>query len=1160
MEATVSKAGKVVKQFVSAPFQADGQDRFRHIFSQSWENPDLWDTDKPENLYTANVSLLDKEGKLLDQFLPQEFGFREFSIKGRDFFLNGKKIHLRMMVSGGPQKSSSGSDIWIEHLVNTARSFGANFLIGWNYSFGPGIFSYPDGFYKGTSKRGMLTSLTLPHVKDFKSNLADPAQAESYRLQCEHLIRRYQNVPGVVMFVMNHNSMGYPGDQNPSRIGTSYRPEDVLHPSATHYRLQASKAEEIAKKLDPTRPVYHHESGNLGDVYTINCYLNWSPRQERSDWLENWETNGTMPLMFVEWGLPHVASWSSYRGPSFIWSNNVLQCLWVNEYNAAILGEEAYRFDEAKSKLYGQQEKLVKGNRLTAFGSLGGNDSLNRIEDVNKIRAYYAERNFRDLRWRGISGLLPWDQFTWCTWQGIKGEIGDNPGRFKDLKRPGLVPDYFFDSGDAIHNPFAEYSLNSTGKGIVPNFGEYLAWIGGATWGITENGHNFRPGEFVHKSLAFINDSRRDAKINWTWKAPKLHLTRSGSLQLAAGERKSIPIGFQIPADMRGEITIESSVEFPGGKHFQDQLPLQIIERSPLKITAKIGVFDPAGGAETLLKNTGAKFHRVEKDADLDGIELLVLGRNSMIKNPLHLSNRLKDGLKLLILEQPLFVFERLGLRGNEQGYREVFSLSPEFHDMRDWRGKATQLPVSFASTPYESSHPYWNWNGYSHSRVWRAGNRGSITEVVVEKPSIGNWLPLLEAGFDLQYAPLLEFSEGKGRILFCQAAVTGRTKQEPEAEELFRKALTLLDRATPETSRDVFYAGGNEGAALLEALKIPFTRYSGSLPNHALLVLGSGADVPDLSENIKQGCRILALGLNRDELSKVMPGEFTFESGEFDSDFVPNLRETSLFAGISNADLHWRGKMKFDGFTNNPHGRDLAIRHSGKGCLIAVQLPPWKFDPAEFYYRTTRRRSTFLVSRLLANLGASAQTGFYALFDGVQGNRKFELPNDRWFGKADPDKIGRASNWWKQNFQRDKTWRKVRVPGTFESQFEDLADYDGYFWYQLEFDLPADWGKASAELSLGPIDDESWIWINGTFLGEITQATHPKNYWLAVRSYSLKENMLHAGRNVLTVLCNDNFNTGGILGMPQLKFPIRYHFYVDSPQSGDNPYQYFRW
>ena len=1160
MAARVSRSGKVVKEFACAPFRSDGKSGFRHTFGGKWENPELWDIDAPENLYVAELQLFSADGVLLDQFRPQEFGFREFSIRGRDFYLNGRKIHLRMLVSGAPQKACYGSEAWMEKQVETARRFGANFLIGWNYSFTAGIFCYPAGFHEVASRRGMLTSLTLPHVKDFKANLDDPVQAEAYRRQCEHLIRRFQNVPGVVMYVMNHNSMGYPGDQNPLRIGTSYRPEEVLLPSATGYRAQASRAEAIAKQLDATRPVYHHESGNLGDVYTINCYLNWAPRQERSDWLEHWEKNGTMPLMFVEWGLPHIASWSSYRGPSFIWSGNVLQCIWFNEHNAAMLGEEAYRADAAKSELYAHQEKLVKGNRNSSFSALGSHDLLNRIEDVHRVRAFYARRNFRDLRWRGISGLLPWDQFTFAQWEGRKEGVGENPDRFTNLKRPGLVPDYFFDTGDCLHNVFSNYSLTTTGRAIVPNFGDCLAWIGGAAGDITENGHNFRPGETVRKTIAVLNDGRREVNVEWRWEVAALQRSGSGSLVLDAGERKAVPVEFQIPAGMHGEAVIEATAIFSGGKEFRDRMAFEVIGKSPLRMESKVGVFDPEGDAVTLLKNAGVAFRKVVSDADLDGIELLVVGRNALEKNPLHLSRKLEAGLKLLVLEQPTSVFDRLGLRSNEQGFREIFSLSPEFKDMRDWRGSATQLPAYFPPPPYERSAPRWNWNGFSHTRVWRAGNRGAITEVVVEKPAVGNWLPLLEAGFDLQYAPLLEFSEGRGRILFCQAAVSGRTETEPEAEELFRKALLRLDRARPEEPREVFYAGGKEGAELLRTLGVPFRPFATPLPERALLVLGPGASVPNLSEAVTRGCHVLALGLNRAELEKVLPGAFDFESGAFDSDFVENLRETPQLAGIGNAELHWRGKMTFDGFAGNSLGRALAVRTPGKGCLVAVQLPPWKFDAEEFYYRTTRRRSAFLVSRLLANLGARFRTVFFSLLDGVKGNSRFELPNDRWLGKADPEGVGRDAGWWKPQFHPDGSWRNVQLPGTFESQFADLADYDGCFWYRLEFDLPAEGGAQSAELLLGAIDDESWVWLNGTFLGEITRKTNPKDYWTAVRSYSLKPGVLKAGRNVLIVLCNDIFNTGGILGVPQLRFPVRWHFYADLPQSGDNPYQYFRW
>lgn len=1157
LEAEVLDAGKSVRRFVSAPFHSKNCQRFRHSFAGNWSNPKLWDTDTPQNLYVAKIKLLSRDGKVLDCFLPQEFGFREFTIEGRNFLLNGKKIHLRMLVTKTPQEADFSSERWVEHTVNAARDFGANFLIGWNYSFAPGVFCYLDNFHKITSRRGMLTSLTLPHVKAFKPDIDAPGQAEAYRRQAEHLIRRYQNVPGVVMYVMNHNAMGYPGDQNPLRIGTGYLPEN--HRNIMNDRAQALKAECIAQSIDASRPIYHHESGNLSKICTLNCYLNWSPRQERSDWLADWEKNGIMPVMFVEWGLPHWASWSSYRGPGFIWWAVDLQCLWINEYNAAILGEEAYRAEEAKSKLYSLQERKIKGNRAVGFWELD-DGLLSRVEDIHRVRAYYAERSLRDLRWRGISGLLPWDQCICWSWAADREGVGDNPDRFRNLKRPGIVPDVFIRRGEYINNPFSICRLNTTGKALAANFGEYLGWIAGKENDETENGHNFLPGETVKKSLALLNDSRREAEVHWKWQVPALNLEKSGTQRIAPGERAAVPVEFQIPDQMSGEILLNAKIEFPTGKQFIDQLTLHVLPESPLNLHSTVGIFDPEGKAETMLKKAGLKFQKVHSNADLDSIELLILGRNALVKNPLHLAERLQNGLKLLVLEQPLAVLERLGLRGNEQGFREVFSLSPEFSDMKDWRGAATQLPEYLALPLFEYTPPCWNWLGFEHTRVWRSGNRGSITEVVMEKPSIGNWLPLLQAGFDLQYTPLIEFCEGKGRILFCQLAVTGRTELEPEAGKIICKALARLDRSRTEQPREVFYAGSAVGAELLRQLQIPFKQYAGKIPDDALIVLGPEAPRIDFTAAVKRGAHILALGLSREALETMLPGAFQFESGLWESDFIPDLHKYPELAGVGNADLHWRGRINFDGFANNETGRALAVRHIGKGVFIALQSVPWKFDAKEFYYRTTIRRNSFLVSRLLANLGAGSKTGFLANFDGLSGNLIFELPNNKWLGLADPHAQGRAAGYWKAEYQADSKWSSVDVATAYDLQSKKLINYLGDFWYRLEFSLPAQAKELEARLHIGPVDDESWVWLNGEFLGEVTQKTHPKNYWEFPRNYTLEAGKLRPGRNVLVILCRNLGGSGGIFGTPALNFRKRFNFYTDTPQSSDNPYQYYRW
>ncbi len=1163
LSAEVSDAtnGKAVKRFESMPFQSDGKAGFRYVFSGKWSDPKLWDTDTPENLYVVKLRLLDAKGTLLDEFLPQEFGFREFYIDGRDFYLNGKKIHLRALVTKTPQESDFGSDMHIEHLVKSARGFGANFLIGWNYSFTPGVFSYPEGFHKGTSKRGMLTSLTLPHFKDFAPGLENPEQAAAYRRQAEHLIRRYQNVPGVIMNVMNHNATGYMGDQNPQRIGTAYRPEQGRAVGALRNRAQAEMAEKIAKGIDSSRPLYHHQSGNLGDVFTLNIYLNWSPRQERGDWLENWSKEGVMPVMFVEWGLPHVASWSSFRGPAFIWRSAGVQCLWVNEFNAAILGEDAYRNEPAKERLYAHQEKLIKGNRETYFSALGGNSILNQVEDVNRVRAYYAARTFRNLRWWGISGLLPWDQFLCWSWVSNGEGSHDNPDAFRDLKRPGIVLDRILARGEYINNPIAEFLLNTTGKSVHAGFTELLGWIGGAAGEITEEGHNFLHGETVRKTLVMLNDTRQDVKIRWSWKIPALGLENSGVTTVTPGGKFAQPLEFQIPSDAPKQFEMTAEFDVPGQGRLIDRFLFDVITPAKAEIASTIGLYDPEGKAGELLKRIKVNFRSVRSDADLNGVDLLVIGREGLRNLPLHLTTRLENGLKLLVLEQPYLELERLGLRAAEHDYREVFSAANGFSDMRDWRGSATMLPGSFPLPLYEATNPKWDWSGFDNTRVWRAGNRGGLTEVSIEKPPVGDWNPLLQCGFDLQYSPLVEFTEGKGRIVFCQLAVTGRTEPDPEADGLIRLALERLDRDAVMPRRPVFYLGGEVGKALLEALRIPFQTYAGTLPENALLVLGSGAQVSDLRHVVETGANVLALGLGKVELEAAFPDAFHLTPGSYSSDFVDGLNEIPEFSGIGNAELHWRGKVSFDALdAETSGGRALGIFRAGKGTVVAAQLPPWKFDEKEFYERTTRRRSAFLVSRLLANLGAGAESGFFASLDGNSGNLKFDLPNDRWVGLADPKDEGRNQGWMKPEFRTNSKWRSVQVPGNFDTQFADLAGYDGLFWYRLEFDLSKELASKEYELLLGAIDDESWVWLNGHFLGEVTKQTNPKDYWQFPRLHLIKPEVLKPGKNVLIVLCNDTFNNGGILGTPKLKIPASHGFYVDLPDASDDPYRYYRW
>src|SRR6266487_6078520 len=103
---------------------------------------------------------------------------------------------------------------------------------------------------------------------------------------------------------------------------------------------------------------------------------------------------------------------------------------------------------------------------------------------------------------------------------------------------------------------------------------------------------------------------------------------------------------------------------------------------------------------------------------------------------------------------------------------------------------------------------PTVEWAGIPVTRLWRAGNRGNVASVLIEKPARGDFMPILDGGFSLQFSPLLEYRDGKGLMLFCQMDVTGRTESDPAAETLTRNILRYVSAWKPGPSQKVIYVG----------------------------------------------------------------------------------------------------------------------------------------------------------------------------------------------------------------------------------------------------------------------------------------------------------------------------------------------------------------
>ena len=115
-------------------------------------------------------------------------------------------------------------------------------------------------------------------------------------------MRHYRNHPSVVMWVAGMNFFNNAVDADPRHMGR--HGWDQSNERWQRLMVAGKEMFDGLKKLDPTRVYYSHAGAYTGDVYTMNCYLDLIPLQEREDWLSAWADSGEMPISMVEFGTP----------------------------------------------------------------------------------------------------------------------------------------------------------------------------------------------------------------------------------------------------------------------------------------------------------------------------------------------------------------------------------------------------------------------------------------------------------------------------------------------------------------------------------------------------------------------------------------------------------------------------------------------------------------------------------------------------------------------------------------------------------------------------------------------------------------------------------------------------------------------------------------
>ena len=886
---------------------AAGRSTFR--ISKPWSDFISWEMDG-SYLYQAKVRLRQGD-RIVDAAPPVSFGFREVWTEGSKLMLNGHPSHWRLTwISNQPALS------FFRLMGFNTSQFQANPTAWWNTWCEIPICD--EELLKKMDATGTAATIPVPTINNLRSALLTDERARAdYEKEMQSYLRRYRNHPSILAWVMGMNT---------------YNPRDAIDPEGmgrrpTKTTSQAQLIENaigIVKRFDPTRLVYSHADGNVGDISTANLYLNWVPLQEQMEWPKAWAKSGNMPFGAVEFGLPLTDDY--WKGGRFL----------LTDYLAIYFGDEAYR-SESESGL-----RQTKTNGSHAGFTIPGR-SINLSRDFPKywdLESLFVREVSRAWRTWGVNaGCMDW-RFTDVAYgeptipYGGKMWLRYSSAALKEplTKRPDWA-NANFDSAAAVMQPL-------------------LVYLGGAPQ-FTDKTHAYFEGETVSKQVVAIWDGPNPCKLQAHWQVTRPEdgetlAQGEADFDLKTGQIAFAPLSFAAPTvESRSEVELSLAVQQDGKIVGKDSFRLQVFPRpSPLTPSGRVIVYDPADKSHSWIKSLVRDSLSWTKEMKFLPGDLLVIGREAL---PLgatlpYTAADISRGLKVIMLEQRPETWEALGFQTIETMPRYLFQVDAsdpvlsglQPADLVNWRGSPDLLPEGKAARSYD----------FRHAPKWV--NTHAAASVVMQIPQVAGFTPLLQAEFGLNYSPLLRWAYGQGEIFFSTLDLSGRVGIDPAATLLARNLLSSAMSPIPPT-RMTYYAGDVKGREALKRLQIEAADLPKEPdPERSLIVLGAGELLtPHLEKIVEQGGHVVGLPRGAQELEKM----------GFKTATVNLARATPAehpwLLSVGQKLLRWRVPLDVTAFApeGQPEGWHVLSdgvfleRTLGKGKILFLQVGPEQLD-----------------------------------------------------------------------------------------------------------------------------------------------------------------------------------------------------------------------
>ncbi len=1062
-------AGKAGEATVTARFSGAGLENGRQFRSTAmaaaedgswlscswkWPGAPVWDVGAPKVL-SLKVAV---EGAGIKDEWAGDFGFREMVPDGRWLRLNGNRVRLVPAPSpGGGTPEAIGAEL------KRLAEAGFNAVVCDAAEWGPGSGA-PDAAWlcEAASRAGMLVVAPVAGLSVALDRWAAGDGRAFWHQQVVREVWRLGAWPSVVGWGVDDGGLAYSGSAHPGRFGAR------AWPSSEWWRDRARLAGlalEAIRGPDPSRPLMVCGGGPLGEIDAPRATAGWAPVQEVADWPSRWAESGEMPFVALD-------CWAPSGAGLFAVGQEWLGPL-VAERAVAELGPMAYLREEDGARL--------------ALGAGSWGQSVVSGALAQELGTRFLGRVSRAWRGWGVAALpvAPAAALRALVLAGEGARAGPAAG-----------------SRGWVVGPEQAVSGEWPWPVDVSLAGPTFAWLAGPPEDLSSVDHHFAAGARVVKSVVLVNEGRSEAPYALQWHADvagqEVGLGEHRG-HLAAGQSRFLPVEFSCPVvNLKADGKIRLEGEF-GGKAVGDDFLIRVYPSGAAVEGGRlVHVFDPSGETSRVLRALGFKVQ--PWDGRHEAGRVLVVGRGALSAGSLatgSFEQFAADGGRVLICAQERRrVISGTAFRANPRAERACWEVvTQRSHpvvrgldavDLRDWSGgrgprAGLSIPDPGAALRVAARFPV----------AW--GERGAVSVAAPEKPHFGGWRPILECGFDMSYAPLMELEHGRGVILWCSMEVDSRAQDDPVARDLLVRMMGYLEGFRPAPERGpTYYTGGETWRARLEAMGVDFQPVQAMPKVPGLLVVADDSPIVDrrIEEHLDRGGA--ALFLPRESVA--LPLGFVAKPGS------PYGRPEGLppwpeCRGLSMSDVRTRCDIAAPLIVSGPGeisaGGLLAKLQRGPGAAVFVQVGPDQIARAGIpALALSECRNLAMISRLLANMGATFLSDRRAFAPRSDPFHPMPLAGE-WLVRPEPGgaregaegSYGEAAGWAGREAGAEG-WKAVALPGSWEDADRALAGFGGAMWVRRVVDLPKGWEGRPLQLRLGEWRGKMAVYFNGKPLG----------------------------------------------------------------------------